>query len=331
MKKICLLVISMFIFLVGCGKENESKIVKKLNDNLNKTNSYYLEGDLSILNNNEEYKYDVSVYYLEDDYYRVNLLNKDSGHEQIILKNDEGVFVVTPSLNKSFKFQSNWPNDSSQVYLINSLYEDIINGKERVFSKNDDSYNFEIEANYPNNSNLVKQSITFDKDLVLKRVKIFNDNNEVQMNMEFTNIIFNESVDKKLFDLDNIIEGLDENKTDDVINSIDDIIYPLYIPVGTVLTDEEKVSKTDGERIILTFDGEKPFILVEETVSVEQEFSIVPMYGEPELMYDSIATISNNSISWISDGIEYYLVSDVMNQIELMEIATSITKIDSDK
>ena len=331
MKKICLLIIFMFIFLVGCGKENESKIVKKLNDNLKKINSYYLEGDLSILNNNDEYKYDVSVYYLEDDYYRVNLLNKDTGHEQIILKNDEGVFVVTPSLNKSFKFQSNWPNDSSQIYLIHSLYEDIFNEKERTFVKKDSLYSFEVNANYPNNSSLVKQSITFNDELVLKNVKIFDDNNEVKMNMDFSNIVFNESIDKKLFDLDNIVENFKNSNSDNVISSIDDIIYPLYIPVGTVLTDEEKVSKSNGERIILTFDGEKPFILVEETVSIEQEFSIVPMYGEPELMHDSVATISNNSITWVSNGIEYYLVSDVMNQIELMEIATSITKIESDK
>jgi len=321
----------MFVFVVGCGKENESKIVKRLNENIKKTKSYYLEGDLSILNNTDEYRYDVSVYYLEDDYYRVNLLNKDNGHEQIILKNDDGVYVVTPSLNKSFKFQSNWPNDSSQIYLLNSLYEDIYNSKERVFNNNENSYVFEIKANYPNNSNLVKQSILFDKDLLIKNVKVFNDNNEVQMNMEFTNIVFNETLDKNIFDLDSVMENYKENEVEDSVNSIDDIIYPLYIPIGTVLTDEEKVSKSDGERIILTFDGEKPFILVEETVSVEQEFSIVPMYGEPELMYDSIATISENSISWISDGIEYYLVSDVMNQIELMEIATSITKIDIDK
>ena len=149
--------------------------------------------------------------------------------------------------------------------------------------------------------------------------------------MDFSNIVFNESIDKKLFDLDNIVDNFKNSNSDNVISSIDDIIYPLYIPVGTVLTDEEKVSKTNGERIILTFDGEKPFILVEETVSIEQEFSIVPMYGEPELMHDSVATISNNSITWVSNGIEYYLVSDVMNQIELMEIATSITKIESDK
>ena len=48
-------------------------------------------------------------------------------------------------------------------------------------------------------------------------------------------------------------------------------------------------------------------------------------------MVDTVATLSNNSISWISDGIEYYLVSDVMSQIELVEIASSITKIDYNK
>ena len=29
--------------------------------------------------------------------------------------------MVTPSLNKSFKFQSDWPYNNSQVYLINSI------------------------------------------------------------------------------------------------------------------------------------------------------------------------------------------------------------------
>jgi len=37
---------------------------------------------------------------------RVSLKNKTNNHEQIILKNSDGVYVLTPSLNKSFKFQS---------------------------------------------------------------------------------------------------------------------------------------------------------------------------------------------------------------------------------
>ena len=328
--RIVFLFMMFILFATGCGKDNEDSIVKKLNNNLKEIDGYKLSGDLTIYNSNNQYSYDVEVFYKKEEKYRVNLLNTSNNHEQIILKNDKEVYVVTPSLNKSFKFQSNWPNDSSQVYLISSLYNDIYNCKERVFEVIDDGYRFKVDANYPNNNNLTKQIIVFDKDLNLKTVDIYNENDELQMSMVFNGIEINELIDDNVFDLESIISGTNVTK-DENVTSIDDIIYPLYIPSGTVLTDEEKVSKGDGERVILTFEGEKPFILVEETLSVEDDFSVVPMYGEPYLLFDTIASLSNNSISWINDGIEYYLVSDVMSQIELIEIANSITIIDGNK
>ena len=117
------------------------------------------------------------------------------------------------------------------------------------------------------------------------------------------------------------------NSSTQTTSTIEDIIYPLYIPTGTVLEDEEKVSKTDGERIILTFGGEKPFTLVEETTQKEDEFTIVPTYGDPYLLIDTVAALSENSINWVSNGIEYYIVSDVMEQNELIEIAKSVNVI----
>jgi len=344
MKKVYFVFVLLFLSLimVGCGKNDEDSVVKKINNNLKNMESYYLDGELTIHNNDDEYNYKVEVYYKKNDKYRVNLINKLNNHEQIILKSDSEVYVITPSLNKSFKFQSNWPNDSSQIYLIQSLYDDIYNCKERIFKDVDDGYIFDIDANYPNNSNLIKQSIEFDKDLNLKNVKVYNDSDVLQMSMNFNNILINKDISDKIFDLNIIIGEMDNNEneqkenendssTNESVTSIDDIIYPLYIPTGTVLTDEEKVAKTDGERIILTFEGEKPFILVEETVSIEKEFSIVPTYGQPYLMMDTVATLSDNSINWISNGIEYYLVSDVMSQIELVEIANSITTISQEK
>jgi hypothetical protein len=149
--------------------------------------------------------------------------------------------------------------------------------------------------------------------------------------MEFVEVAINRDIDDGIFNLDNIIKSMNDVDNNESVSSIDDIIYPLYVPSGTVLIDEEKVSKTEGERIILTFDGEKPFILVEETVDSLDEFMIVPTYGEPYLLLDTVASLSNNSITWVSDGIEYYLVSDVMSQIELVEIASSITKIEYNK
>ena len=140
--------------------------------------------------------------------------------------------------------------------------------------------------------------------------------------------------DESFFQINSIIntsENTEDNKDKkeetEQTSTIDDIIYPLYIPAGTVLTGEEKVNKTDGERVILTFGGEKPFTLVEETIKPLTEFTVVPTYGEPYLLIDTVAALSNNSINWVSNGIEYYIVSEVMNQNELIEVAQSVNKV----
>ena len=39
---------------------------------------------------------------------------------------------------------------------------------------------------------------------------------------------------------------------------------------------------------------------------------------------DTIGVMTENSLSWTTGGIEYYLVSDVLNQNELVDIAQSI-------
>ena len=334
MKKIIILgTIIMMLFVTGCGKKSADDVIKELDKKITSATTYQLDGTLQITNNDDTYNYNVKVSYEKPNKYRVSLVNTSNDHEQIILKNTEGVYVVTPSLNKSFKFQSDWPNNNSQVYLLNSLLSDINNDKERVFEETKDGYTITTKVTYPNNTNLIKQKITLDKDLNIKGVEVLNSNDISQMIMKFNNIDLKANFDDDYFDLDSIIEQIDtnENKNNndktEKSNAINDIIYPLYIPTGTALIDKEKVSKTDGERIILTFDGEKPFLLVEETASVENEFSVIPTYGDPLLLADTVAALSSNSITWISNGIEYYIVSDAMSQIELIEIASSINAI----
>ena len=43
------------------------------------------------------------------------------------------------------------------------------------------------------------------------------------------------------------------------------------------------------------------------------------------MFMDTIGALSTNSLTWTSGNMEYYLVSDVMNQDELVEIASSIS------
>jgi len=123
--KIFIFILFTCLFLTGCGNNNIDNVVDNLTKKVNDLKSYTLEGNLEIINNDEVFNYRVKVDYQNNDYYKVSLKNVKNNHEQIILKNDDGVYVVTPSLNKSFKFQSEWPYNNSQVYILGNIITDI--------------------------------------------------------------------------------------------------------------------------------------------------------------------------------------------------------------
>lgn len=88
------------LFMVGCGKDNEKDVLKKLNNAIDDSKGYHLTGEMAITNNEEVYKYDVDVAYAKDNKFRVSLKNKVNNHEQIILRNDDGVYVKTHKSTK---------------------------------------------------------------------------------------------------------------------------------------------------------------------------------------------------------------------------------------
>ena len=326
MKKIIIFILSMSIILTGCGKFSEKDAIKDLEKKINNRN-YNLSGDLEIVNDENIYKYKVDVSYKKDDYYRVSFTNENNNHCQIILKNDSGVYVVTPALNKSFRFQSDWPYSNSQIYLLGSILNDIKSDSKRTYKKEKNKYIFTTTVNYPNNRKLVKQDIIFDKKMNLKMIKVYNEDNIAIMTMKFNKIDYKPTFKKNYFNLDSIVTASNNEEHEISTSEFEDSIYPLNLPDGTKLTNEEVINKTDGKRIIMTFEGEKPFLLVEETANKNSEMTVIPTNGEPYMLQDSFGVLSNNSLSFATGGIEYYLVSDVLNQDELISVAQSINVI----
>ena len=326
MKKLSLVLLVLVCLLVtGCGKNSESDILSDLDKKVNAGKGYVMTGTLEVLNNDDIYNYEVETAYKKDDYYKITLTNTSNNHEQIILKNDDGVYVLTPSLNKSFKFQSDWPYNNSQVYLLQSIISDLENDDKRTFKKDDKNYIFTSNVNYPNNRNLVKQKVTFNENLKLEEAVVLDSDEVPNMTLKVKDIDFSPSFKDNYFEIEAIMSTINLEEEAVETSVIDDAIYPLVLPEGTKLASEEKVDMTDGDRVILTFTGDKPFLLVEETVKTMDEFTVIPTMGEPVMFMDSLGVLSDNSINFTSGGINYYLVSEVMNQDELLEIANSIS------
>ena len=327
MKKILGICVILLVLLTGCGKYGMKEIVKDLSKEMKSLNAYYLEGEMEIINNEDIYKYDVTVSYKKNNLYRVSLKNKSNNHEQIILKNTDGVYVLTPSLNKSFKFESEWPYNNSQIYLLQSLVNDMSNDKSLAFVENEDNYMFTSSVNYPNNRGLIKQNIFIDKKLNIKEVQVLNESGNAEIKMTFKTIDKSPTFNNDYFKLNQNLKAAVIDEVVKPVVSIDDIVFPMYIPSNTTLSSQDVITKDNGERIILTFSGDNPFVLIEETVDIEDELEIIPTIGEPTLLIDTVGFISTNSVSWISNGMEYYVASEILTNEELVMVAKSISSI----
>ena len=141
------------------------------------------------------------------------------------------------------------------------------------------------------------------------------------MHMKFDSIDYKATYDDTYFALNGNMATSETQTTSGNLNSI---VYPMYIPENTKLTGQEKVSLDNGERMILTFSGENPFMIVQETVNPTEELLTIPMYGEPYMITGTVGALSESSITWVNNGVEFYVVSDVLDSSQLLEVANSI-------
>lgn len=347
MKKLFIF-LGLLLVVCGCGRSNDKDIIKDLKSKLENSNSYHMTGTLEIFRNEEKYTYDVDSSYSEGDLFKVNLVNQNNNHEQIILRNDQGIFVITPSLNKSFKFQSDWPYNNSQIYLLQPIINDLSSDKNTKVEKNSDGYVLTSKVNYSSEKDFSKQKVYLDKDKNIIKIEVLDDKDNVKMSLTVIEVDYKAKFDKDYFDanqyqnssnnLSNETNQSDNNVTNkqptdnnqkenintETTNSkIDDIVYPMYVPVDTQLSGQDIIKTSNGERVILTFSGESAFTVVQETLNDSSNVNYV--YGDPYLILDTVGSITDYSISWISNGIEYSVMSDSMDIDELLTVAQSIS------
>ena len=172
-------------------------------------------------------------------------------------------------------------------------------------------------SNMNNNSNSDSNSDNSVKDSDNDRGNLNGDNSDTSDN---SNMNSNSNTNTNT----NTNEDSSKTETKETA-SLDDVIYPMYLPSNTYLKGTEKFKTDTGQRLILTFEGDNPFTLVEETVTRSKDHEIIPTYGELELLLDAVAIVNDNSVNWISNGMQYYITSDTLATSSLLEVARSIS------
>ncbi|KMK76960.1 sporulation protein [Alkalihalobacillus pseudalcaliphilus] len=321
-------VLLVAVILVGCGEKTQEDIITDLESKMSEMAGYKSKATMTLQTGKEPQLYEVEVWHEAENYYRVALNNDNKDQSQIILRNDEGVFVLTPALNKSFRFQSDWPKNSSQVYLYESLVHDILLDPERTFTATDDHYIFTTNTNYQN-KNLHTQEVTLNKkDLSPVTVKIMNTDLEVLVQLDFTNFEVDPSFDPGSFDMNRNMTTAKLNEDLDV-NDVEVepmmVHYPLYTPEGVSVELSEKVQSDMGERYIIKYAGDKSYTLIQEQAEVVPAMlSMNVQTGMPVDLGYTVGVMTEESLMWTYNGVDFTLASMDLTHDEMVEIAQSV-------
>lgn len=321
-------VLCLTLVLAACGEKSREKVLSELENKVGTLDGYKANAEMKMNTGKEEQTYGIEIFHKKKDYYRVSLSsNQDEKGSQVILKNDDGVFVLTPSLRKSFKFQTEWPENSSQPYLFQSLVKDVKQDTEATFTITDTHYVFHTKANYQGNNNLPFQEIYFDKkDYTPVLVKVLDKDKQPLVEVEFSSFDLNPSFGENDFK----VEENMTNEEEDVSVSTDlnekpfSILFPLHT-AGAQLMDKKEVDLENGQRVIMTFAGERSFTLIQEKLASVPTLSYPKeVQGEIINLGFAVGALSNNIIEWNYDGIDYYLASEDLTKDELIEVAASV-------
>ena len=306
----------LFLFL------REKPFEDRLQQTLGSLNSYLLEGVMEVAEGEDTKSYDVSVKYLkqdDQDYFRVAMKDSGMDQEQEIIRNAEGVFVVTPTLNQIFKFQGNWPSNSLKPYLLQSMRE-IAADESAQIEQTEEGYQISAGVTYPNNRNFTQQEMVFSDDLKIKSVQIFDDDHVLQMKMLFSKVDYEPGLTAEDFQ---VPQQLEKETAAEPITNEDLPLMPMET-FGAVLSNSSVVENDGKVQYVLEYTGEKNFTIVEEVAESEETTQTIIMSGSLVDGLNMVGRYDGNHMTSVINSVRYTIYSDDLSEEEMSAVLQSM-------
>lgn len=315
----------MFLFvLVGCNQSQED-VVGNLSKKLDNLEGYKTSATLTFKSGEKQQKYHADIWYQKPNKYKVVLKDQNKENMQMIIKNSNGVFVLTPALNKKYHFEGDWPNNRSQTYLFQSLAKDIIHDANAKFENKEHSYVFTTKTNYDTKT-LDNQTITLKKgNLEPVNVKIMDQDMSVVINVAFKNFKFDTPFDKNDFNVDHNMTSM---KLEVPTMGNTDHNFQLSEPTLKVANAKHlysmDVSRKGQKKFVIKYIGKKAYTIVETKSEVSPASAAITLQAEPVNLGYTVGALTEHSLTWSHDGVDYYLVSNKLAQREMVGVAQSV-------
>lgn len=294
---------------------------KTIDKKMSNMDAYILEGDMEVTKGEEIKTYAVEVGYkkADKDLFKVSLTDKELNQEQVILRNDAGVYVITPSLNQIFKFEGDWPMNSPKPYLLQSIV-DVVKQKSATVKKEKDGYFVTSKVEYPNNKNFDHEEIMFNKDGNVQWLQIYNKDNNVELKIVFSKVNYDANIKDSYFKAPTTME---RKASASAISQEDLPLYPVMVH-DAKLSNSNSIQMNGDVKHVLEYTGDNNFTVVEILKKSVEETQTVIMPGEMIDTLDVVGFYDGNHMSAICNGIEFTVFSEDLGPDEMMEVINSM-------
>lgn len=331
--KIMVIAICVSLLLAACGAKNADDVVRDLEQKRSKLESYKGSARMTFHTGQEPLEYDVEVWYKKDNFYRIALTNKKKDVTQIVLRNQDGVFVLTPHLKKSFRFQSNWPDNQGEIYLYQTLIDGILKDNQRQFTVDEDSgtYLFQAAGNYKNHSFANQKIWLNQKDYAPKRVEISDEAGNLLVELNFSDFKFGAEFTDQDFDMQHNLTMQSVTTVAQLDASMEEadpdfgIIEPSYVPENVSLINQPSAVKLgDQEGVMLRYGGAYNYVLIESRPQAQTASYLTGEVVDLGFGLGVLTGEEQRTLHWTLDGVEYQLMSGDLPTEEMIAIAQSV-------
>ena len=331
MKKILklslLFIITGLIFTItGCKKKKP--VESTFPEIVNKLTTYKLVGRLESTFPSGTKECQITTYYRSPGEYRVEIQNPNVNETQIMVKNTTGVFVIIPSINKTFKVNSNWPSNMSYPYLLQSLSNDIVEDTNLTTTKEGNNTIVELKAKLFNEDESTTQKIIFDENNLPKEVLTYDKNKNLLTRFVVQTLEQNPTLNDELFSATETLETLHVVYQENPLTFERMISYPTYYSEGTSLKEENITGDANNKLAIMNFSGTTSFTIVQKFVNYSKDAKYEYVNGDIYIMGGVFTFVNGNNIQFYENGVEYTIASNSVECMEMMKMAESLRTTD---
>lgn len=309
---------------------NRDTVPEKIMDVKNNLTSYHMEANMETLAHDDKRNFYVCIDYKKDndkDLFRISLLDKNINQEQIMLRNKDGVYVLTPSLNQVYTFTGDYPLNSQKPYLFHSMLSSL-DGEYNI-EKVSDGYLLSFVPKYENSPNWVKEDVKLSSDFKPVWVNIYDQNNTIVCSINFTKVEFDVDLVEDDFNVELNMKNAKE--TSSTINRSDDELP--FIVVDNIINSElnEQTEATiDGKTVyILSYKGNQNFTIIQSVLESNEEINYQSVSGTIVEFTQGLGVFNNSYLTYYYNGIKYEIYSNSLSVNEMIDIVSSLDVIES--